>query len=110
MTFVTKLRLESGDRAVLDRVVEDIRSLAERKGAQLKGPHSNPPTHCRVPQHASVDGTDRFDAWDYTVYSRELEIHGHDNLARQIAGREFPASLHVEVEVEQVRPMGVGNA
>ncbi|WP_135820297.1 uS10/mL48 family ribosomal protein [Halostella litorea] len=108
MTFVTKLRLQSGDRAALDGVVEDIRSTAERKGAELKGPHSEPPTQLRVPQHKRVDGGGRFGNWEYVVYARELEIHGHDELARRVTEREFPASIHVEAEVEQVNPLGSG--
>ncbi|WP_135533578.1 30S ribosomal protein S10 [Halostella pelagica] len=106
MTFVTKLRLQSGDRAALERVVEDIRSAAERKGAELKGPHSEPPSRLRVPQHKRVDGGGRFSDWDYVVYARELEIHGHDELARRVTHREFPSSVHVEAELEQVSPLG----
>lgn len=111
MTFVTKLTLQSGDRATLDRVVDDIRSTAERKGAELKGPHSNPPNHCRVPQYKRTAGTDtdEFSPWEYTVYSREIEIVGHDELARSIAGRDFPSPLHVEVEVEQISSVGSGS-
>ena len=108
MTFVTKLRLQSGDRAALDRVVEEIRSTAERKGAELKGPHSEPPTELRVPQHKRVEGGGRFDDWKYVVYARKLEIHGHDELARRVTGREFPPSVHVEAEIEQVNPLGNG--
>jgi ribosomal protein S10 len=106
MTFVTKLRLRSGDREALDRVVEDIRSAAERKGAELKGPHSRPPDRLRVPQYRSLDAVAEYSAWDYTVYARDLEIVGHDDLARSIASRDFPSSIHVEVEVERVDPVG----
>jgi ribosomal protein S10 len=40
------------------------------------------------------------------VYSRRLEIHGNDHIARQIGHREFPKSLHVEIEVEHRKPAG----
>jgi ribosomal protein S10 len=106
MTFVTKLRLQSGDRAVLDSVVDDIQSTAERKGAELKGPHSNPPQRMQVPLSKQTTGEGHLGSWEYTVYSREIEIVGHDDIARRIAGREFPSSLHVEVGVEQINPVG----
>ena len=111
MTFVTRLTLQSGDRAALDGLVDDIKSTAERKGAALKGPHSHPPEKLSVPQHQRVHADDdrRFSSWTYTVFTRELEIHGHDELARNIAQREFPDSVHVEVEVEQLRGTGRGN-
>lgn len=108
MTFVTKLRLQSGDRAVLDSEVEDIKSTAEQKGAQIKGPHSKTTRRMQVPLSKDTTGEGHLGSWDYTVYSREVEIVGHDDLARRIAAREFPASLHVEVEVEQINPVGSG--
>jgi small subunit ribosomal protein S10 len=105
MTFVTKLLLQSGDRAALDRVVDDIRDTCRRKGAQLKGPHSNPTASHRVAQYKRLDGEGTYDPWEYTVYERELEIHGHDDIARDVAQQAFPESIHVEVEVERVEPM-----
>jgi len=106
MTFVTKLLLQSGDRPVLERVVDDMRSTCRRKGAELTGPHSNPPNSYRVPQYKGLDDDAEYSAWEYTVYERELEIHGHDDLAREVAQRSFPESIHVEVEVERVEPLG----
>jgi ribosomal protein S10 len=106
VTFRTRLYLESGDRDALQGVVHDIRSTVERKGAELKGPHSHPPSTLHVPQHKGLEVEDRFPAWQYTVYSRELEIVGRDDLAREIAEREFPDSIHVEAEIDPVSPAG----
>lgn len=108
MTFVTRLTLQSGDRAALDALVGDIKETAERKGAALKGPHSHPPERLTVPQHCRLHTDDdrRFSSWEYTVFTRELEIHGHDNLARNIASQDFPDSVHIEAEVEQIHDMG----
>jgi ribosomal protein S10 len=110
MPFVTKLRMTSGDRAVLDRVVDDIKQGAERKGAELKGPHSRPPSKLSVPQYQSVppgeDGGE-FSPWRYTVYAREMEIVGHESFARQVTERDFPSSIHLEVEIE--RRAGIGS-
>lgn len=108
MTFVTSLTLQSGDRAALDGVVDDIKRTAERKGAALKGPHSHPPEHLSVPQHRRLHADDdrRSEPWSYTVFSRELEIHGYQEFARRVAGRSFPESVHVEAEIEQIHGMG----
>ncbi len=103
MTFVTRLRLESGDRARLDAVVDEIRETAERKGAELKGPHSHPPTDLRAPQYRALErGGDRFEPWRYTVYNREVELVGRDDVAATIASGPFPDGIHVEVEIERV--------
>ena len=105
MPFVTKLTLQSGDRRVLDAVVDDIKSRASRKGVELKGPHAHPSVDVRVPQQRRLadPSAGGFDPWHYTVYVRTLEIHGHDGFAREVAGDDFPAGVRVEAEVEQVR-------
>lgn len=108
MTFVTSLTLQSGDRAALDGVVGDIKRAAERKGAALKGPHSHPPRELSVPQYRRLHADDdrRGEPWSYTVFTRELEIHGHQEFARQVATRSFPDSVHIEAEIEQIHGMG----
>lgn len=107
MTFVTKLTLQSGDRTVLDDVVSTISTFVERKGAELKGPHPKPPRTLGVPQYKRTTGEgDEFSSWRYTVYTRTLEIVGHDEVARQVAHRSLPDGVHIEVELEQIRSMG----
>ncbi|MFC6836438.1 uS10/mL48 family ribosomal protein [Halomarina ordinaria] len=106
MTFVTTLTLTSGNRHVLEDVVGDIKTTAERKGAELKGPHPAPPADYRVPLSKRLDDGDSFDPWEYTVYKRTVRIVGHDGFARQASQREFPDDVHVEVEVEQVTNAG----
>ncbi|PSP55977.1 30S ribosomal protein S10 [Halobacteriales archaeon QS_1_67_19] len=107
MTFVTRIRLQSGNRPALERVVDRIRTTAERKGAELRGPHSAPPEQLRVPQYKSTAGdeTRQFQSWDYTVYTRQLEIVGHNDVARRVTEFDFPDGVHVEVELEQIEQM-----
>lgn len=104
MTFVTRIRLQSGNRPALERVVEQIQSTAERKGAELRGPHSDPSKRLNVPQYKTTSGDDSgtFRSWDYTVYTRQLEIVGHNDVARRATKMDFPSGVHIEVEVEQV--------
>jgi ribosomal protein S10 len=105
MPFVTKITLQSGDRRLLDGVVDDVKSRAARKGVELKGPHAHPSVDVRVPQlkRLSDANAGAFESWDYTVYVRTLEIHGHDEFARAVAADDYPEGIHVEAEIEQVR-------
>jgi len=107
VTFVTKLRFQSGNRPALDEVVGDLKRLLERKGADCKGPHSDPPRDVSVPLYRdlSADG-ERLDDWRYTVYSRRMEIVGSDRIAREVGHMSFPESVRVEIEVEQRGPAG----
>jgi small subunit ribosomal protein S10 len=107
MPFVTTLTIQSGDRDVLERVVGDIKHRAERKGVELKGPHAESPETLSVPQSRSLDGSgDSFRHWSYTVYERRMEIVGHDEFAREVAGQEFPDGIHLDIDVERVSAPG----
>jgi len=106
MTFVTKLTFQSGDRAVLEDTVNTLKQLVERKGGQCKGPHTSPVETHRVPQYQTLQPGATFSDWEYAVYERRLDIHGADHIAREVGHREFPDSVHVEIEVEQKKPLG----
>ncbi|MFB6189550.1 MAG: 30S ribosomal protein S10 [Halapricum sp.] len=111
MPFVTKLTFRSGDRHRLEDVVEEIKSAAARKGVEHKGPHPQPPDDFSVPQSKTLlDGQARFDPWRYTVYTRTVEIVGHDEFARSVAGRDLPDAISVEVEVDQQHGLGRGDS
>ena len=104
MPFVTKLALTSGDRGALDRTVTEIKESAARKGVEFGGPHAGQPRQQRAPQSKRLSTTGgRFADWTYTIYSRTIEIVGHDEFARSVADGGFPAGVHVEIDVEQVR-------
>jgi len=101
MPFVTRLTLSSGDGDRLDSVVDDIKHRAERKGVELKGPHPKPPTRLTVPQHKGGGSGGTFGDWQYTVYTRVVEIVGHDEFARETAQRRYPDRIHVTVDIQQ---------
>ncbi|WP_458184927.1 30S ribosomal protein S10 [Haladaptatus sp. NG-WS-4] len=107
MTFITKILLQSGNRPVLDKVVSEIRSMVERKGAELRGPHSDPPERKRVPQYKTLSGDEskQFRSWEYTVYTRKMEIIGHNDVARRLTDMEFPPGIRVEIELDNVQGM-----
>jgi len=109
MPFVTTLRLRSGDRVALDDFVGELRANAERKGIELHGPHTSQPRTHRVPLYRGLDGRrGRFPPWEYTVYERVVELAGHDDAVRRIAGSQPPPGIHIEVSVVRVRSIGSG--
>lgn len=104
MTTILHLTLKSGDRSVLESVVDSIKSTCLRKGAELKGPHSDTPAEYRVPLYGRLDGEadSRLEEWTYTVYQRRFELRGHDDLAREVVQWDYPESVRVEATVDRV--------
>ncbi|MFB6085475.1 MAG: 30S ribosomal protein S10 [Halodesulfurarchaeum sp.] len=103
MTTILHLTLKSGDRSVLESVVQDVKDACRRKGAELKGPHSDAPSEYRVPLYRRLDGDpeSRYDDWDYTVYQRRFELRGRDEVAREILEWGYPDSIRVEATVDR---------
>ena len=90
MTFVTKLTFASGDRDVLAETVQELKSTLERKGAECKGPHAAPAESVHVPLYKRLRAGDEFSPWSYDVYKRRMEIHGADDIAREVVAGDFP--------------------
>lgn len=108
MPFVTRLTLSSGDGDRLESVVSDIKEQAERKGVELKGPHPKPPTRHSVPQYKGLRENGAFESWEYTVYTRIIEIVDHNEFAREITQRDYPDSIHITADIEQFNQTGDG--
>ena len=106
MPFVTRLTLQSGDGELLDSVVTDIKERAERKGVELKGPHPKPPTRHSVPQYKDATASGTFDSWDYTVYTRNIEIIDHNEFARDVAEQGYPDRIYITADIEQFSQTG----
>lgn len=103
MTTVTRIRLRSGDRDTLEAVVGSIKQTCRRKGAELKGPHTDTPAEYNVPLYRRLDGDpdSRHPDWSYTVFQRRIELRGHEELARDILKADYPSSIQIEATVEQ---------
>ncbi|WP_336325223.1 uS10/mL48 family ribosomal protein [Halovenus sp. HT40] len=106
MPFVTRLTLQSGDGELLDSIVTDIKERAERKGVELKGPHPKPPTRHAVPQYKDLSADDAFENWEYTVYTRNIEIIDHNEFARTVAEQEYPDRIYITADIEQYNQTG----
>ena len=106
MAYVTKLRLESGDREELDAVVTGLKQTIERKGGECKGPHASPSASVQVPLYDRVDASEPFGTWEQPVYERRLEIYGNERIVSALTDGSFPDSIHVEIEIDQHRPAG----
>ncbi len=102
MPYRTRFTLTSGDHRALTRIVDELREVADRKGAEVTGPHPKPTDTIPVPLYKTAGGDEFFRRWQYDVYRREIAITGRESVAERLARRSFPASVAVEVTIEQV--------
>ncbi|MFB6187175.1 MAG: 30S ribosomal protein S10 [Halobacteriaceae archaeon] len=103
MANKANITLKSGDKQTLERVVTNLKDQAQRKGIEVKGPHTDPPVEYQLPLFECLDASAAkyFDQWTYTVYSRRLQISGHNENLRDLLDQQFPESIKVELELDQ---------
>lgn len=106
MAYRTYLELVCGDRHLLDRTVDELQSIADRKGANTVGPHAKPTRELRVPLYKRIDRPERFSDWRYRVFTREMEIVGHESVARAIAQYPIDRRIKVALSVEEDEVVG----
>lgn len=105
MPYRTRLTLSSGDRRLLDDTVDRVCDVANRKGANLGGPHTKPTKTISVPLFRSTTAVDPIDTWEYTIYTRELVITGHDGVARSISQLSIPPGVAIDLRIESTEPV-----
>ena len=105
MPFVTKISFSSGDRDVLAETAEKIQTLLDKKGGEYNGPHPIPAETVTVPLYQQLRVGEEFSSWRYSVFRRVIEIHGSNNIARDVLAQTFPDSLHVAVEIGKLGEM-----
>lgn len=92
--------MQSGDRIALDASIDRLRSLIEQKGGSLTGPHTRPAKSMAVPLYKTHLGDRRFGHWSYQIYSRHLEVIGHEGIAREVASFNLPSSISIAITIE----------
>jgi len=102
MPYRTRLVLTGGDKRALEAAVADIRAIANRKGAHLAGPHTQPTREIDVPLYKVSTRRDTFGTWRYAIYRQQLEVTGHESVARSIAERSFHPSIDISLTIENV--------
>lgn len=100
MPYRARLELVSGDREALDASVDRLRQLADRKGANVTGPHARPTREIDVPLYRHHDADEPRATWRYRVYTRHLEVVGHESVTRAIANVPIDPAVSVSFNVE----------
>ncbi|MFP4591481.1 MAG: 30S ribosomal protein S10 [Halobacteriales archaeon] len=100
MPYRARFELESGDRGALEATVARLRELADRKGADVTGPHARPTRRVDVPMYLRHDATAPFRTWRYRVYTRHLEVVGHESVTRAIANVDVDPAVGVSLRIE----------
>ncbi len=101
-TQLASIKLVSPDYKKLESVCSEIKSIAEKTGANVKGPIPLPTRKLVVPTLKSPcgDGSETYEHWQMRIHKRIMNIEADERTLRQIMRVQVPDQVHIEIELK----------
>ncbi len=102
MSQIASIKLVSPEYTKLQKVSEEIKDIAKRTGAKVKGPIPLPTKKLVIPTMKSPcgDGSKTWEKWQMRVHKRLINIVADERTLRQIMRIQVPDQVHIEIELK----------
>ena len=102
MAQIASIKLVSPDYEKLQIVSEEIKDIAKRTGAKVRGPIPLPTKKMVIPTMKSPcgDGSVTWEKWQMRVHKRLINIVADERTLRQIMRVQVPDQVHIEIELK----------
>ncbi len=83
----------------VDEIGNQIRSISERTGVEMKGPIPLPTKKLVVPCRKAPDGEgcETWERWEMRVHKRLIDIDADERALRQLMRIQVPDDVHIEI-------------
>lgn len=94
-----RISLTSTDPEKVDGVCQQIKTISERVGVDMKGPIPLPTKRLIVPIRKSPDGegTETWERWEMHVHKRLIDLDADERALRQLMRIEVPDGVNIEI-------------
>jgi len=102
MSQIASIKLVSPEYTKLQQVSEEIKDIAKRTGAKVKGPIPLPTKKLIIPTMKTPcgDGSKTWEKWQMRVHKRLINIVADERTLRQIMRIQVPDQVHIEIELK----------
>ncbi|KAF5424333.1 MAG: 30S ribosomal protein S10 [Candidatus Methanomarinus sp.] len=99
MAQKARIRLSGTSPETLDKVCNQIRSIADKIGVSISGPIPLPTKKLVVPVLKSPDGegTSTWDHWEMRVHKRLIDLDSDERALRQLMRVQVPKDISIEI-------------
>lgn len=103
MAFKIRIYLWSTDVKSLQQVVEQIREIAKKTGAPIRGPIPLPTKRLEVPifRLPHGEGSKYWEHWEMKIHKRIIDLAADERVLRRLMRIQIPRN--VRIEIKQVR-------
>ena len=101
MTEVARITLVGLNTKHVDQVCQQIKTISERTGVEMKGPIPLPTKRMVVPIRKSPDGegSETYERWEMRIHKRLIDIGADERALRQLMRIQLPDDVHIEISL-----------
>jgi len=94
-----RISLSGTNPETVDEICQQIKTISERTGVEMKGPIPLPTKKLVVPCRKSPDGegSETWERWEMRVHKRLIDIDADERALRQLMRIQVPDEVHIEI-------------
>lgn len=99
MAQKARIRLTGTSPETLDKICNQVKSIATKTGVNISGPVPLPTKKLIVPTLKSPDGegTSTWDHWEMRVHKRLIDLDADERALRQLMRIQVPKDISIEI-------------
>ncbi len=100
MAFRIRIWLQSTNVKHLDEVARQIKEIAEKSGAVVRGPVPLPTKRLVVPifRLPHGEGSKYWEHWEMKIHKRLIDIDADERVMRKLIRIQVPDDVHIELK------------
>jgi small subunit ribosomal protein S10 len=98
---IARIRLWSTNKNSIEKVAQQIKSIAEKAGVKVRGPVPLPTKRLVVPvlKLPHGEGSKHWEHWEMRIHKRLIDVASDERVMRQIMRIRVPDDVYVEIEL-----------
>jgi len=99
MPAVARIRLWSTDVKALEKIVAEIKGIAEKAGVKVRGPVPLPTKRLVVPvfRLPHGEGSKHWEKWEMRIHKRLIDLDADERALRLLMRLPVPDGVHIEI-------------
>ena len=101
MPAIARIRLWSTNKNSIEKVAQQIKSIAEKAGVKVRGPVPLPTKRLVVPvlRLPHGEGSKHWEHWEMRIHKRLIDVASDERVMRPIMRIRVPDDVYVEIEL-----------
>ncbi|MBL7119044.1 30S ribosomal protein S10 [Candidatus Bathyarchaeota archaeon] len=102
MVNKARIKLTSTNKRSLEKLCNEIKDIAQKTGAKMKGPIPLPTKKLKVPTRKSPcgEGSISWDHYQLRIHKRLIDISASDRIMRSLMRLAIPSDVFIEITLK----------